>query len=168
MNLLPVEFLSLMLTFAPLFSKRVWHSVLVLVVGAILAPGKRTVTAILGVMGMSQETHFPNYHRVLNRAAWSSRQASQLLLKQLVAMFAPRGVLVMGLDDTIERRQGKRIAAKGIYRDPVRSSHEHFVMRQWIEVAEFNVTGEDSLGTTSLGTAIFDSLSSIRTLSPNS
>ncbi|MDX2213969.1 MAG: transposase [Oculatellaceae cyanobacterium bins.114] len=127
MNLLPQEFLPLIVTFAPLFSKPVWESAVVLLVGAILAPGKRTVSAILRVMGLEQELQFQRYHRVLNRAVWSSRHASRLLLQQLVKVFAPRGVLVMGIDDTIERRWGKRIAARGIYRDPVCSSDSHFV-----------------------------------------
>lgn len=78
-------------------------------------------------MGLSEEPQFQKYHRVLSRAVWSSRAASQVLLKQLVTAFAPTGVLVMGLDDTIDRRKGKRIQAKGIYRAPVRSSHGHFV-----------------------------------------
>lgn len=98
-----------------------------LLVGAIVAPGKRTVSAILQAMGLHNDPHFQNYHRVLNRAIWSSRQASRLLLQQLVKFFAPDGVLVMGIDDTIERRWGRRIAARGIYRDPVRSSDSHFV-----------------------------------------
>lgn len=68
-----------------------------------------------------------NYHRVLNRAVWSSRAVSQVLLQLLISIFAPQGPLVMGLDDTIERRRGEKIKAKGIYRDPVRSSHSHFV-----------------------------------------
>jgi DDE superfamily endonuclease len=127
MNLLPKELIPWILAFAPLFSKPVWQSVLVLLVGAIVAPGKRTVSAILRVMGMQHESHFQNYHRVLNRAIWSSRQASQILLQQLVKVFAPTGTLVMGIDDTIERRWGKHIAARGIYRDPVRSSDSHFV-----------------------------------------
>jgi len=97
-----------------------------LVMGAILAPGKRTVSAILRVMGLHEQPHFQNY-RVLSRAVWSSRKASQILLRHLIVVFAPTGVLVMGLDDTIERRRGKRIAAKGIYRDPVRSSDSHLV-----------------------------------------
>ena len=79
------------------------------------------------VMGLSQSRHFINYHRVLSRAVWSSRKASQILLVQLIAVFAASGVIVLGLDDTIERRRGKKITAKGIYRDPVRSSHGHFV-----------------------------------------
>ena len=127
MNLLPKEFLPIILAFASLFSKPVWESALVLLVGAILAPGKRTVSTLLRVMGLKDEPHFQNYHRVLNRAVWSSRQASRILLLQLVQWFAPSGLLVMGIDDTIERRWGKRIAARGIYRDPVRSSDSHFV-----------------------------------------
>lgn len=127
MNLLPKALIPWILAFAPLFSKPVWQSALVLLVGAIVAPGKRTVSAILRVMGMQDEPHFQNYHRVLNRAIWSSRQASRILLQQLVNVFVPSGDLVMGIDDTIERRWGKHIAARGIYRDPVRSSDSHFV-----------------------------------------
>lgn len=127
MNLLPKELIPWILAFAPLFSKPVWESALVLLVGAIVAPGKRTVSAILRVMGREQDPHFQNYHRVLSRALWSSRQASRLLLQQLIRVFAGDGVLVMGIDDTIERRWGQRIAARGIYRDPVRSSDSHFV-----------------------------------------
>ncbi len=107
MNLLPIEFVSFILPFASLFSKRTWYSGLVLLVGAILAPGKRTVSAVLQVMGLSQGHHFQNYHRVLNRAVWSSRQASRILLTQIIEMFAPNGVLVMGIDDTTLAAQGQ-------------------------------------------------------------
>ena len=78
-------------------------------------------------MGLSAVPNFQTYHRVLNRAVWSPLYASQLLLRLLVAVFAPRGVVLFGLDDTIERRRGEQITAKGIYRDPVRSSHAHMV-----------------------------------------
>ncbi|MBW4485897.1 MAG: transposase [Tildeniella torsiva UHER 1998/13D] len=122
-----MEFMKVMIAFAPLFSQRVWLHALTLVMGALLAPGKRTVSQILRVMGLAHEPQFQRYHRVLNRAVWSSRQASRILLNLLVGTFASDGVIVMGLDDTIERRWGKRIAARGIYRDPVRSSQEHFV-----------------------------------------
>ena len=113
--------------FVPLFSRRLWPRVLVLVAGPLLAPGKRTVTAALRVMGLAQTPRFERYHRVLNRARWSSLAVSRVLLSLLVAAFAPTGPLLLGIDETIERRRGKRITAKGIYRDPVRSSHEHFV-----------------------------------------
>lgn len=124
---LPFELANLIVAFAPLFSKPVWEHAQVLLVGAIMAPGKRTITQALRVMGLSADEHFQNYHRVLNRAVWSSLAASRILLSLLVAAFAPTGVLVMGLDDTIERRRGDQIKAKGIYRDPVRSSRSHFV-----------------------------------------
>lgn len=127
MPTLPTEYLTLVAVFVPLFSKRIWGCAQVLLIGTIVAPGKRTVTAVLRVMGLSECRRFQNYHRVLNRAVWSSLQASRLLLKLLVATFAATGPLVVALDDTIERRRGAQIKAKGIYRDPVRSSHSHFV-----------------------------------------
>ena len=128
MNLnLPVEIVSIILPFAALFSKPVWSHAQILLVGAILATGKRTITSVLAVMGLSEEEHFQNYHRVLNRAVWSGLEASRVLLMILVTMFAPSGPIIIGIDDTIERRKGKKIKAKGIYRDPVRSSHAHFV-----------------------------------------
>jgi hypothetical protein len=124
---LPNEYSTLIRNFAPLISRRIWSHVRVLLVGAILAPGKRTVTAALRVTGLTGEKHFQNYHRVLNRATWSSLEVSRVLLGLLVSTFAATGALVFSLDDTIERRVGKQIKAKGIYRDPVRSSHSHFV-----------------------------------------
>ena len=124
---LPAELLPLIVEFAPLFSKRVWQHAQVLLIGAILAPGKRTVTSCLRAMGLSDERRFEKYHRVLNRARWSALTASRILLRLLLTAFAPSGEIVIGLDDTIERRWGARIKARGIYRDPVRSSKSHFV-----------------------------------------
>src|SRR3712207_2956013 len=115
--------------FAPLFSRRVWHHArLLLEVGAILVPGERTVASTLrAAVGLHGERRSCRYQRVMSRARWSSREASRILLELLVEAFAPEGPLVLGVDETLERRQGKKIAAKGIYRDPVRSSHTHFV-----------------------------------------
>jgi hypothetical protein len=124
---LPIAFSSAIGVFAPVFSRPVWPHVKVLLTGAVLAPGKRTVTSILQIMGRSAASDFQTYHRVLNRAVWSPLHASRLLLRLLVAVFVPRGVVLFGLDDTIERRRGDHITAKGIYRDPVRSSHAHMV-----------------------------------------
>ena len=124
---LPAELMTLIVAFMPLFSKPVFEHLKLLLAGAILAPGKRTVTACLRVMGKSADKNFQTYHRVLNRAVWSALRASRLLLGLLVSTFVPTGPLVFGIDDTIERRRGDKIAAKGIYRDPVRSSQSHFV-----------------------------------------
>jgi DDE superfamily endonuclease len=123
----PMAIMTVLGAFAPLFSTRVFASVNLLLVGVILAPGKRTVTAVLRVLGKSADAHYQTYHRVLNRAHWSSLAASRRLLGLMLDVFVPAGPVVMGIDETIERRSGERISAKGIYRDPVRSSHAHFV-----------------------------------------
>ena len=65
---LPPQIMPVLRPFAQAFSGRIWDRVQVLVVGAILNPGTRTVCAILRVMGLSDEAQFQNYHRVLNPA----------------------------------------------------------------------------------------------------
>jgi hypothetical protein len=127
MHTLPTSMIQVLAPFAPLFSERVFKHVQLLLVGAILAPGKRTVASALRAVSLEDERRFCRYHRVLNRAVWSSREASRVLLGLLVEAFVPEGPLVLGIDETLERRRGKKISAKGIYRDPVRSSREHFV-----------------------------------------
>jgi hypothetical protein len=124
---LPATMIRALAPFAPLFSKSVFQHVQVLVAGAILAPGRRTVSSALRAMGLDQHKRFHRYHRVLSRASWSSVKASRVLLGLLVEMFVPEGdPLIVGIDETLERRWGKNIAAKGVYRDPVRSTHEDF------------------------------------------
>lgn len=139
MRTLPTEMIRVLRPFAPLFSERVFEHVQVLVAGAILAPGKRTVSSALRATGLDQRETFHRYHRVLSRAVWSSREASRVLLESLIGAFVPeREPLVVGVDETLERRRGKRIAPKGIYRDPARSSHSHFVKTsalRWVSVA---------------------------------
>jgi hypothetical protein len=119
------------------FTASTWNHVLVLVAGAVLSPGRRTVTAALRVMGLDQTASFAVYHRVLSTARWSARFAARQLLHLLVIAFVPQGPVVISLDDTIERRWGAKITARGIYRDPVRSSHGHFVKAsglRWLSV----------------------------------
>ena len=138
MGALPTEIVRVLRVFEDGFSERIWDWVQVLVVGAIVTPGQRTVAAVLRVMGLGGERQYQNYHRVLNRARWSSRELSRCLLWMLVETFVPVDEpVVVGLDETIERRRGAKIAAKGIYRDPVRSSKSHFVKTsglRWISM----------------------------------
>jgi hypothetical protein len=137
MPTLPPTIIAILSIFAPLFSYPGFTHGQVLVVGASLTPGRRTVTNILRTMGVQPHRHCQNYQRVLNRARWSSCKAAQTLLTLLVQCFAPHGVLVMGIDATVERRQGDTIAANGMYRDAARSSKQCFVKasgRRWISL----------------------------------
>jgi hypothetical protein len=111
--------------FAPLFSEPVFQRALMLLAGAILTPGRGTLTNALRVLGRQHTPHFQNFHRVLNRARWSSRQAARILLWGLVRVFAPDGAVLLGIDETLERRQGNQIAARGVYRDAARSSRAY-------------------------------------------
>jgi hypothetical protein len=126
---LPPTIIDLLKPFAPCFQGvTTWKKAQVLAVGTILTPGKRVVTEALRVMGLSESRQFAQYHQVLNRAVWSPLALAQVLLKLLVATFLPADTpLVFGIDPTIERRWGSKIAARGIYRDAVRSSDSHFV-----------------------------------------
>src|SRR6201997_2422256 len=125
---LPARFMARLTGFADLFTRPTWPHVVVLLAGAILAPGRRTVAAALRILGRDRDSNFCTSPRVLNRAAWSSRAVARHLLQMLVNAFLPSDApIVIGLDDTIERRWGSKIKARGIYRDPVRSSKGHFV-----------------------------------------
>ncbi len=135
---LPVEMIALLACFVREFSKPVWLLAQVLLVGAILAPHKRTVTSALRAMGLSQDRQFEKYHRVLNRDQWSGLRLSRILLGLLVTTFVAVGLPVLiGIDETIERRWGPKIIERGIYRDPVRSSRSHVVKAsglRWISL----------------------------------
>lgn len=121
---LPETIIPLLVPFAPLFTRPVWGHAQVLLIGALLCRGPRTVASVLRVMGLGQEKRFEKYHRVLNRARWSGLQGAKILLGLLV-MVLPRGwPLWVGVDETLERRPGRKIKAKGRYRDAVRSSEK--------------------------------------------
>lgn len=123
MDRLPAAIARVLDVFAPVFSPRVWKRARLLLIGAILAPGPRTVASALRMMGLAQERHFPSYHRVLSRAMWSSREMARRLFLLLVHTFVPEDApVVVGLDETLERRRGAKILAKGLYRDHARSS----------------------------------------------
>src|SRR5512145_956886 len=135
---LPPEIMTVLMPFAPLFHARTWEKVPILLIGTILTPGKRTVTAALRVMGLKDEPRFSLFHQVLNRASWSTLTVGNCLLDLLIkVIYLADEPVVFGIDETIERRWGEKIAARGIYRDPVRSSDSHFVKAsglRWISL----------------------------------
>ena len=138
MPTLPAVMVTLLLPFERLFDPRTWRKAQLLAMGAILSPGKRTVSSALNILGIGQHGDFAVYHQVLNRARWSplqlSRALSLLVAGRLGSSTEP---LVFGIDETVERRWGRKIAAQGRYRDPVRSKDDQVVMTpglQWVSL----------------------------------
>ncbi|MEO0780107.1 MAG: transposase, partial [Bacteroidota bacterium] len=133
----PPEFSEIISVFSPLFSKKVFEHAGQLLLGAILTCGKRTVCGILRTLGLKDIRNWSTYHRVLSRTKWSALQCARCLLQLLIKRFVGGTTLVLGIDETIERRWGPKLKARGIYRDAVRSSKSHFVKcsgLRWIVV----------------------------------
>ncbi len=134
----PAILVGWLAVFRTCFTAPVWSRILVLVAGAVLSPGKRTVTQALRVMGLADQPGFRRYHEALSRARWDSREVARRLLRHLLAVLSPDGEVVIAIDDTIERRWGAKIKARGIYRDPVRSSRGMLVKTsglRWLSLA---------------------------------
>ena len=135
---LPDAIISVLQPFSNMFRQQTWTKAQLLLVGAVLAPRRRTVTSALRVMGLSDDASFAKYHHVLNRAVWSPLQLSRVLLMLLIEHLAKEGEpLVFGIDETPERRHGSRISAKGMLRDAVRSTESHLVMAsglRWVSL----------------------------------
>src|SRR5690349_24292985 len=134
----PAEVSAVLAAFAPLFTEPSWLRAQALLCGTLLAPANHTLTAALRALGLAGEPGFQNYHRLLNRARWSARQAAQVLLTLLVAAFVPSGPVILGLDDTIERRRGRKLTARAIYYDAARSSRACFQKTsglRWLSLA---------------------------------
>ena len=112
---LPEAIVPLLVPFATLFTNPTWRKAQLLLVGTILTPGQRTVAAALRVMGRSDQRDYARYHEVLNRAVWSSRAAARILLVLLTPAPGPaaKAHLIFGIDETLERRRGAKIRARG-------------------------------------------------------
>ena len=135
---LPDAIISVLQPFSILFRHRTWTKAQLLLVGAVLAPRRRTITSALRVMGLRDDAGFAKYHHVLSRAVWHPLQLSRVLLAVLIDHLASDDEpLVFGIDETLERRHGSRISAKGMFRDAVRSTETHLVMAsvlRWVSV----------------------------------
>lgn len=133
------EIIQLLSVFSIAFTAPTFAKVLVLIIGTILTPGRRTVTAALRMMGLGSDKHFSNYHRVLNRDCWSPWVVSKILLGLIILFFLPAGTpLILAIDETLERRRGKQIKYKGWFRDPILSTKERVVTAlgiRWICLA---------------------------------
>jgi hypothetical protein len=151
----PAEVSAVLSAFAPLFTHPSWLRAQALLCGVLLAPANHTLTAALRALGLASEPGFQNYHRLLNRGRWSARQAAGVLLKLLVEAFVPAGPLIVGLDDTIERRRGRKLTARAIYRDAARSSKDCFQKASGLRTDEPGVAGAGALSPHGFGRCPF-------------
>ena len=164
---LPNAIVPVLHPFATLFRSPTWLKAQILLVGAILAPGQRTVAAALRVMGLSDDRNYARYHQVLNRAVWSPRQAAGILLVLLLQhLDQGDGPLIFGIDETLERRRGPKIKSLGIYRDAVRSSRSQVVKASGLALDLPDVAGPGPLGGTLLGLALSHRAGALGTLPP--
>ena len=136
---LPSPIITVLAHFQPLFTAPTWKKVVILLVGTLLARGRRTVTAALRQMGLEMDTHFSGFHQVLNRARWSPLEVSRRLLQVLVQTFViAGGVVEIVIDETLERRWGRKISKRGHWRDSLRSSKKRSVSTpglRWVTMA---------------------------------
>jgi hypothetical protein len=129
--------------FAVMFTQPTWLNAVALATGALLCLNRRTVCSALRAVDGASDKGFSRFHRLLSRGAWSGLQGARILLGLLVKAFVPDGQpLVVGVDDSIERRRGGKIRDKGIYRDPVRSSRGFFVKVEGLRWLSFQVLGK--------------------------
>jgi hypothetical protein len=125
---LPAEIILVLAHFVPAFTQPTYQKAIVLVIGTILAKGRRTVTSALRAMGKEQEPGWSKYHQVLNRAKWSGLKVSQVLLQLIVATFVSVGTIItIAVDETLERRWGPQIRKRGHWRDSLASSRKQNV-----------------------------------------
>lgn len=122
------EIIPVLTAFASHFTRPTWKNLQMMFMGAVLCKGARRVTSILRVMGLAHEKNFSKYHRVLSHARWNGLALSKILLGLLIKALPASWPIVIAVDETLERRQGKRITAKGVYRDAVRSSQSKIVL----------------------------------------
>src|SRR5436309_12402425 len=136
---LPRPIITVLAHFEPLFTAPTWKKVVILLVGTVLARGRRTVTAALRQMGRQMDPHFSGFHQVLNRARWSPLAVSRRLLQVLVQTFViAGGVVEIVIDETLERRWGRKISKRGHWRDSLRSSKKRSVSTpglRWVTMA---------------------------------
>lgn len=128
----------LVLAFSVAFSPRTFQRVVVLVLGAILSLRRRTVTAMLGVVGPLARGHWSDFHRVLCRASWSLWPLGKVLAAWILACIPPDQPVVLPVDDTTPQHKGKHVYGKGRHHDAIRSTHSHTVWvygHKWVTLA---------------------------------
>lgn len=124
---LTAEILAVLAAFSSEFSRPTLKNIKILLVGAILCRGPRRISSVLRVMGLASEGNFSKYHHVLSRAKWDGLMLAKIMLGMLIKLLPDSWPILIAVDETLERRRGRKIKAKGLYRDAVQSSQSNVV-----------------------------------------
>jgi hypothetical protein len=136
--ILPTEAADVLLPLAPAFTEPTFRRFSLLLLAAILTPGRRTVANLLRTLGTLADGHRTSYQRVLSDASWSALHLARLLARQLIRLLPPDTPIVLVGDDTVDGHKGKKVHGKARHRDPVRSSHSYTAWRyghKWVVLA---------------------------------
>jgi len=120
------------------FSQPTFKRFTLLLVGAILTPGRRTVLHVLWTVRSLTDGHVSSYHRVLSRNRWSLWPLGRALAGAALAWVGEGEPVLVAIDDHATQHRGKRVYGKARHRDAVRSSHSHTVWlwgHKWVVLA---------------------------------
>jgi hypothetical protein len=135
---LPSAARPLLMSFSAAFTKPTFRRVLLLMAGAILTLGDRTVTGMLRALRGVAPGDASAYHRVFSRASWSLWPLAKLLAGAVLALVPSTEPVLVAMDDTTAQHRGKCVYGKGCHHDAVRSARKHIVFRwghRWIVLA---------------------------------
>jgi hypothetical protein len=124
--------------FSLAFSEPTFHRFVLLAVGAILAMGRRTTTAILSTVRTAAEGHPSSYHRVFSRSPWSPWVLGKVLAAVVLELVPSELAAILSVDDTVAHHKGTHVYGKGCHHDAVRSTHTHTVWKwghKWVVLA---------------------------------
>jgi SRSO17 transposase len=108
---------DMLVAFAGVFSQPSFRSFVVLLEGWIVAGARGMTSTALAARGAFAK-HYASYYRFFSDGAWSADAVGRVLL-ELVLPFAPRGPLVVAVDDTLARKSGKHIWGANLHHDPL-------------------------------------------------
>ncbi len=135
---LPAVAEPLLMSFSIAFTQPTFQRSLVLLVGAIVAKGARTISNLLWNVGDLAEGDPSDYHRVFSRAPWSLWKLGQVLAIAVIKLAADDDWIRVVVDCTVAEHKGKKVYGKGCHHDAVRSTDTHTVYRwghRWVALA---------------------------------
>lgn len=122
MEHLTKSFHALLGSFQGVFTQPSYRLFLTLMTGWVLSVRHRFVTELIYAGDKVGVGHWSRYHRFFSRAAWSLDDLSLVLARLLFTVFAPSGVILLALDDTLCRKRGLNLYGAGMHHDPLLSS----------------------------------------------